>query len=637
MEGNTLSSRTPEGSGRWSRFGYGTSALGGRKRLLLLWTLMTVSCFVVASISIATLYRTAVGTFENQLVELVKSHAHLIDAIARFDAEHVATFHDYPEGAELATLSKIQDAFSHYPGFGRSGEFTFGILEEGQIVFPVRPRLFTSREDPAVPFDGELAEPMRQALLDQSGTLIGLDYRGQQVLAAYEPISFLNAGIVAKVDISEVKEPFIAAGISAAIASLLVVSAGALLFFRLSNPMIRRLERHSQELEREINDRKQAETALRESHSLLEAVVDGTPDLIFAKDREGRYLLVNGATLEFMNRESADEVLGFDDTKLYPERVAEHLMQDDREIMDSGRSRSFEETLHLSRGAATFLTVKSPLFDTDGQVSGLVGITRDITALKQAEDQRQALRAQLQQQQKLESLGTLAGGVAHEINNPITGIMSYAELIADSAEGDDPMLGYAGEIVAESKRIAEIVRNLLTFARDEKQSHSPALMSDLVNSTISLVQTIIRRDQITLEVDVPEDLPTIKCRSQHIRQVLMNLMTNARDALNERYDGYSANKIIRISTRLEDHEGRRWLRTTVEDHGIGIEKDVAERIFDPFFTTKARERGTGLGLSISHGIVTDHHGRLSVESSPGNYTRFYLDLPIENGGSLSGE
>jgi signal transduction histidine kinase len=173
------------------------------------------------------------------------------------------------------------------------------------------------------------------------------------------------------------------------------------------------------------------------------------------------------------------------------------------------------------------------------------------------------------------------------------------------------------------------VRNLLQFARQDQQAHSPARLADIVEQTLSLLRAVFRRDQITLTVDVREGLPSLRCRSQQIQQVLMNLLTNSRDALNERYPGYHADKTIQVRVRPFETDGRRWLRITVADQGNGIPAAVRERIFDPFFTTKPRDQGTGLGLSISHGIVKDHHGVLHFETEAGLGTQFHLDLPVE--------
>ena len=259
----------------------------------------------------------------------------------------------------------------------------------------------------------------------------------------------------------------------------------------------------------------------------------------------------------------------------------------------------------------------------------------DITERGLAEQERLTLDAHLRQHQKLESIGTLAGGVAHEINNPISGIMNYAELIDDRLEEESSLREFAQEIGRESERVAKIVRNLLAFSRHDKESHSPARVADIVNDTLSLTRAIIRRDQIELEVDVPDDLPPIKCRSEQIQQVIMNLLINARDALNHRYPEHDPNKIMKLTARLIEKEGRSWIRTTLEDHGSGIGDEMLDRVFDPFFTTKDRTEGTGLGLSISRRIAQDHRGELYVESKPGQYTRFHLELLVDNGWSLT--
>ena len=265
-------------------------------------------------------------------------------------------------------------------------------------------------------------------------------------------------------------------------------------------------------------------------------------------------------------------------------------------------------------------------------------LARDISEQKQAERERNALEGRVRQQQKLESIGTLAGGVAHEINNPITGIMNYAQLIKDRLAGsaDGTVRDYAGEIIHESERIARIVRSLLQFARHDDEQHLPSDAADLVETTLSLIGTVIRGDRTTLEVDVPHDLPRVVCCSQQVEQILMNLLTNARDALNERYPSADDNKVLRVEAHAVENAGRHLVRITVEDRGCGISEEIRGRIFDPFFTTKRPGRGIGLGLSVSHRIATENGGELSVESKPGEYTRFHLDLPALAGSSSPG-
>jgi signal transduction histidine kinase len=212
--------------------------------------------------------------------------------------------------------------------------------------------------------------------------------------------------------------------------------------------------------------------------------------------------------------------------------------------------------------------------------------------------------------------------------------MNYGQLLLDHPTDPAQVTDFAGNVLRESERMAVIVRNLLSFARQESETFSPAQLADIVRKTLSLVQVLLRKDQITVRCEIPEGLPAINCRSQQIQQVLMNLLTNARDALNERYPKTDPDKIIRILASTFEKNGTNWARLTVEDHGGGIRPDVAARVFDPFFTTKGRDKGTGLGLSISHGIVKEHKGTLWFETDPDQGTRFHVDLPVDDARSL---
>jgi signal transduction histidine kinase len=290
-------------------------------------------------------------------------------------------------------------------------------------------------------------------------------------------------------------------------------------------------------------------------------------------------------------------------------------------------SHSFEWTHRRLSGKCFPATVLLTRVELDGK-TGLQATVRDISEQKRLEAERRAMDAQLRQAQKLEAIGTLASGVAHEINNPLNGILNYAQLIQDGLPPGSPLTEFARGILRETERVCTIVHNLLAFARNEKQGHSQARVQDIVEGTLSLLRAVLRRDQITLTEQVPGDLPNVQCRSQQIQQVLMNLLTNARDGLNERYQGHDPNKVLQVRARRFDKAGRPWIRLTVEDHGPGITPEVRERMFDPFFTTKPPHRGTGLGLPISHEIIKEHHGELTVESEPGRFTRLHVDLPV---------
>lgn len=383
----------------------------------------------------------------------------------------------------------------------------------------------------------------------------------------------------------------------------------------------------------DVSEKNKSRVALAESENRFQLLVETAPDAIYIAVEE-RLVFVNNEMIRLMGAASENELTG--------RPVWAHIHPHYHEIV---RQRS-ERMAHLSVSAPPLEEVYKRLDGSNvyvevsavsiqyQQMPGMLVFVRDITERKRIENLRMEMEAQQRQQQKLEAIGTLAGGVAHEINNPIHGIMNYAELILDEAGLSGSGTAYAQEIIHETERISVIVKNLLQFSRHEKQTHSYASVYDIIGQTVSLINTVIKKDQITLDIQLDEGLPEIKCRSQQIQQVLMNLLTNARDALNEKYPEYDENKTIRVGCRLFERDDRRWVRIAVEDRGNGITDEVRERMFDPFFSTKPRETGTGLGLSISHGIVKDHHGKIEVETEPGEYTRFMLELPVDNGWQL---
>ncbi|MEW5825506.1 MAG: PAS domain-containing protein [Candidatus Bipolaricaulota bacterium] len=259
-----------------------------------------------------------------------------------------------------------------------------------------------------------------------------------------------------------------------------------------------------------------------------------------------------------------------------------------------------------------------------GEVVALVEFGLDVTARRAAEEERKGFEATLRQAQKLESIGTLASGIAHEINNPLMGMINYADLLAGRV-GDPTLREFAQGIKDEGARVAGIVRNLLSFARGDVELMRTAQPTAVVESSLALFRSLLAKDGVEVVVDVPDGLPRLACRPHQIQQVLLNLLTNARDALNEKYPGGAVpGKRLRIVGRPA-HGG--CVRLTVEDEGIGIPSEHLDRVLDPFFTTKPRDRGTGLGLSVSYGIVRDHGGTLSIESQAGGPTRVHLDLP----------
>lgn len=257
-----------------------------------------------------------------------------------------------------------------------------------------------------------------------------------------------------------------------------------------------------------------------------------------------------------------------------------------------------------------------------------IATIRDVTEEKMRKSE--ALRAG-----QLAAIGELAAGVAHEINNPINGIINYTQILLDNAdEGyDESDKDFMSRIIKEGERIALIVGNLLSFARQRDDVVEEMSVAEIIEDSVSLLMHQMQRDGIQLSVDIPQDLPPIRANPQQLQQVVINLLTNAIYALNQRYPEKNKSKRLEITCRQKTAMGKEYISTTVTDWGVGIPQNVLERIFDSLFTTKPPGKGTGLGLSISKGLVREHQGFLSVESSLGGPTVATVDLPIEMTGN----
>jgi signal transduction histidine kinase len=261
-----------------------------------------------------------------------------------------------------------------------------------------------------------------------------------------------------------------------------------------------------------------------------------------------------------------------------------------------------------------------PIEEKDGETTKVIMIYRDVT--ERANLQAEAMRAS-----HLASLGELSAGVAHEINNPINGIINYAQILVNKSENGDEKEEIANRIIKEGNRITSIVKSLLSFARDRQEDKGPIAIHDIFSDTLALSEMLLRNNGVTLKLDVPPKLPTIIGNSQQIQQVFLNIINNAQYALNRKYEGRDEEKVLEISATEVSDDNRAYLRITFLDRGTGIPAHLLGKVTDPFFSTKPKGQGTGLGLSISHGIITDHEGRMLIESSEGEFTNVVIDLP----------
>ncbi|MCL5882509.1 MAG: GAF domain-containing protein [Actinobacteria bacterium] len=283
-------------------------------------------------------------------------------------------------------------------------------------------------------------------------------------------------------------------------------------------------------------------------------------------------------------------------------------------------SQSIQETKSVSGeqemdDGRTLELVVDPVYDSDRNPVGAVHFLRDITEAKR-------LRQQLVQSEKMIAVGQLVAGVAHEINNPLTGVIGYAQLL-QSRDIDEQAKKDAEGIYREAERATRIVRHLLSFARKYQPERRMVDMNAVLRESIELKAYDLRVNNIQLEVDLDETLPMTNADPHQLQQVFLNLINNAEQAmLEDRGSG-----ILRITSSLEKDQ----IRCTFVDDGPGIPEDVRERVFDPFFTTKDVGKGTGLGLSVCFGVAQDHGGRIWVEPGQGRGAVFVLEIPVKNG------
>jgi PAS domain S-box-containing protein len=253
---------------------------------------------------------------------------------------------------------------------------------------------------------------------------------------------------------------------------------------------------------------------------------------------------------------------------------------------------------------------------TNGRPKLVLEVFRNIT-------EKKAFEAESVRLGQLASLGELAAGVAHEINNPINGIINYSQILIDESQNKD--ISY--KILVEANRIATIIKNLLSFSRDDEEEYRPVSLADIIDSTLSLFERQLLKDGINIKVNISKDLPKIRARVNQLQQVFLNILSNSRYALNKKFLSPHTNKIIKIYADIINSDNNNYIRTTFHDNGLGISEKIIYKICDPFFSTKPRGEGTGLGLHISYGIIKNHGGKLIFHSVEGSYTEAMVYIP----------
>jgi len=353
-------------------------------------------------------------------------------------------------------------------------------------------------------------------------------------------------------------------------------------------------------------------------------LLNAISDTLILLSSEMEILWINGNNTLELNREILDPA----------GQYCYKLLHDRKALLEESPVTRCFETGRKEVAIVTYngsvLDVRAfPIYEA-GRVSGALLMVSDIS-------EKMAMQAEAIQAAHLASLGELAAGVAHEINNPITGIINYGQILVNECGPDSLEKDIGARIVKEGERVGRIVKTLLSYAQHDRRKDKRATsIAAILAESIVLTQAQMRKEGITLNIDLPDDLPRVAANFQQIQQCMINIINNARYTLNEKYEGRHADKRLDISGESIMIAGRPWVRIVFDDHGMGIAAPAVAMLTKPFFSTKPFGKGTGLGLSITQKFIAEHGGFLRFESIEGQGTKVIVELPVHQGDAEAG-
>lgn len=359
---------------------------------------------------------------------------------------------------------------------------------------------------------------------------------------------------------------------------------------------------------------------INQTKNSLMNLIDSCPDVIISMDKEAR--------LTFFSQR-AEHIFGFTADEVLGKSISNYLTgseEESKQIMDmlqeKKQLRDHETVFHAKDGTNVPVSLSASLLsDEHENIIGSIGICKDITERKQFEEEQKNLREQLSQSEKLSALGEFISGIAHELNNPLTGVLGFSQLLMHS-KGDRDIKHHIEKIYTEAVRCQQIVSNLLSFAREQKPEWVSVDINVIIENALSMKAYQLRTNSIDVIKELETDLPRTLADPNQLEQVFLNIIINAYEALL-----HSENK-RRLTVRTE-HQGE-ILRIKFIDTGPGIVSDNLKRIFDPFYTTKEVGQGTGLGLSLAYGYIQEHEGSIYATSKVGQGATFVIELPVKD-------
>lgn len=362
---------------------------------------------------------------------------------------------------------------------------------------------------------------------------------------------------------------------------------------------------------------------VEENESLFSAILDNAPAVISVKDHSGKYLVVN-EEFEKISKHKKNHIVNKTDVEIFDDHVANSFSINDNEVKNKNIPMQFEEAIPHDDGPHLYISNKFPIHNRDGDVYAVGTISTDISDKKN-------LELKLRQSEKMQAVGLLAGGVAHDFNNQLAGIIGYADMIKESCEDGSPINDFVNNILTAAKRSSELTSQLLAFARKGKYQSKTINVHEIIDETVALLNRSINK-KIHIKKVFNSKIPFVQGDSTQLQNVILNLAVNGCDSMN---DGGELT-ISTSSTFLDEKFCKSssysitpgmYMQITIEDNGHGIPEEIQNRIFEPFFTTKEPGKGTGMGLSAVYGTVKNHKGAIELESATNKGTRISVYFP----------
>lgn len=373
----------------------------------------------------------------------------------------------------------------------------------------------------------------------------------------------------------------------------------------------------------DVTERLQMMEALRRSEERYRTMLEEMEEAYYEVDLKGNFTFFSDALCRQLGY-SREEIMGLSYQVYVPPENSKKVFEVYNTVYRTGEPHKLFTSSQIKKDGTRIYTEDSifPMRDEEGKIIGFRGISRDITDRKQRDEERKQLEQKAQFASRLASVGELASGVAHEINNPLTAVIGYAHLLLDRK--DIPVdIKRDVEVINEgAQRVAGIIKKLLVFARQTKPERTYVDVNEIINTTLELRAYSLQGSNIKVILQFDPDLPMTVADPGQLQQVFLNLIMNAEAEVKLAHGG---GKLAIKTEQMGDN-----LRVSFKDNGLGIAKENLERIFNPFFTTRKVGQGTGLGLSVCHGIVTEHKGRIWAESQLGKGATFIVELPIVN-------